>query len=145
MGTTNAVNPPPAPRPTEEVLWKQYELHVKLYKHYLSLVLKFNIFYYAVTGAVLSFYFTNSVDVGVSRYWLLAFPILMSLGYAVFFFWAASRVQYSRLDVMAIVNALGLRVFPEMHILTCLLILSGILFTTVALGLLAIICHTAHR
>ena len=40
--------------PTKDLLWKQYELHVGLYKHYLELALKFNVFYYAATGAILS-------------------------------------------------------------------------------------------
>jgi len=33
-----------------------------LYKHYLEMTLKFNVFYYAVTGAVLSFYFSNAAN-----------------------------------------------------------------------------------
>jgi hypothetical protein len=36
-----AAAPPPA---TPEFLWRQYQLHVELYKHYLELVLKFNVF-----------------------------------------------------------------------------------------------------
>jgi len=145
LGTPSTVNPPPAPRPSQDVLLKQYELHLELYKHYLELVLKFNIFYYAVTGAVLSFYFTNNVDVGVPRYLLLLFPILMSLGFAVFFIWAASLVKWTRADVINISQALGLQVFPELRVLAMLLRLSGGLFIVVALGMLAIICHTAHR
>jgi hypothetical protein len=132
------------PHPSQEVLLKQYDLHVELYKHYLELVLKFNIFYYAVTGAVLSFYFTNNVNVGVPRYLLLLFPVLMSLGFAVFFIWAGTLVKYTRADVINIAQALGLQVFPEMRVLAALLGLSGGLFIVVALGMLAIVCHAAH-
>ena len=85
MGTLNIA----VPHPTQDVLLKQYELHMELYKQYLELVLKFNIFYYAVTGAVLSFYFTNNADVGAPRYLLLLFPMLMSLGFGVFFIWVS--------------------------------------------------------
>jgi hypothetical protein len=51
--------PQPSP-PTSEILWKQYELHVGLYKEYLNLLLKFNVFYYAATGALLSYYLSHS-------------------------------------------------------------------------------------
>jgi hypothetical protein len=39
-----------------ELLWRQYALSVDLYKFYMDLVVKFNVFYYAVTGAILSFF-----------------------------------------------------------------------------------------
>jgi hypothetical protein len=40
----------------EELKWRQYALLVDLYKFYLELFLKFNIFFYAVTGAIMSVY-----------------------------------------------------------------------------------------
>jgi hypothetical protein len=54
-------------------------------------------------------------------------------------------VKYIRADVMVIVQALGLQVFPEMRVLAVVLRLSGGLFIAVALGLLALICHVMHR
>ena len=39
-----------------EMLWRQYSLHVDLYKFYLDLAIKINVFYYAVTGAILAYY-----------------------------------------------------------------------------------------
>jgi len=42
-----------------DTLWKQYELHVSLYKEYLKLLLEFNVFYYAATGALLSYFFSK--------------------------------------------------------------------------------------
>jgi hypothetical protein len=50
---------PPSPAPSAEILWKQYELQVGLYKEYLNLLLRFNVFYYAATGAMLSYYFSK--------------------------------------------------------------------------------------
>ncbi|HTR24436.1 MAG TPA: hypothetical protein VMI10_10660 [Terriglobales bacterium] len=137
-------NPVPS-FPDKDILLKQYELQLDLYKQYLELVLKFNIFYYAVTGAILSFYFTNTSDVGLPRYLLLCFPVLLSFGFAVFFVWAASLVRFSRYEVINIARALGLQVFPEMRVLAMLLRLSGALYAVVALGLLAIICRTARH
>jgi predicted RNA binding protein YcfA (HicA-like mRNA interferase family) len=67
-----------------ETLLKQYQTHVDLYKHYIDLTLKVNIFYYAITGAILSFYFTRSHDNNIIRYSLLLL-LLMSLFYAIIF------------------------------------------------------------
>ncbi|MFL6212083.1 MAG: hypothetical protein ACJ74W_24770 [Pyrinomonadaceae bacterium] len=83
--------------PSEELLWKQYELHTDLYKHYLELILKFNAFYYAVTGAIISFYFTKS-DIPLIKYALL-FPILMSVVFGVLFGFAVLLNHITRLDI----------------------------------------------
>jgi len=77
--------------PDDDKLWKEYNIHIDLYKHYLELVLKFNIFYYAITGAILSFYFSK-VQIATIRYSLI-FPILMSLLFASFFFYGAKLLS----------------------------------------------------
>ena len=130
--------------PTTEVLLAEYKVAMDLYKHYLEMTLKFNGFYYAVTGAVLSFYFSNAANVGVPRYILLVFPVIMSLGFGGFFLWVAGLVKHTRMQVMEIVERLGFSVFPEMRVLTVILRLSGILFMVVALGLLGLICYAIH-
>lgn len=120
------------------MLWKHCQLHAELYQHYLELVLKFNVFYYAVTGGILSFYFSNKADVGMPRYGLLLFPVAMSVGFGGLFLYGATLVKVSRKDVLDISRALGLRVFPEMRVLTVLLVVSGVLFFLVAATLATI-------
>ena len=120
----------------KESLWKQYQLHVDLYKHYLELTLKFNVFHYAVTGAILSFYFSKS-DVSILRYSLL-FPMVMSCGFGIFFLYASSLVESVRRDIFAIRDALGLYSAPEVKVLTILLRLSATLFLIVALSLVGL-------
>ena len=110
----------------KELLWKQYNLYVELYKHYLELIIKFSVFYYAVTGAILSFYFSKE-DVSVIKYSLL-FPFFMSLGFGVFFIYSARLVHVVRDDLFAIRDALELNSAPEMKVLIVLLYLSAILF-----------------
>lgn len=56
----------------EELLWRQYELQVGLFKEYLNLVLKVNGFYYVATGALVSFYLSKP-QVPWMKY-SLAFP-----------------------------------------------------------------------
>jgi hypothetical protein len=56
--------------PEAQMVWNNYELHVKLYKGYLELVLKFNLFFYAVTAAELS-YCLSKPELPMMRYGIL--------------------------------------------------------------------------
>jgi len=114
-------------------LWREFELHVSLHRHHLDLVLRFNIFYYAITGAILSFVLTRK-GVPFARHALL-FPVLMSLVYALFFVYAAILSSITREHVFQIISALGLKGGPEFRVLTVLLWISVALFFLVALGL----------
>lgn len=127
------------PKPTSNILWQQYELHVDLYKHYLKLLLEFNIFYYAATGAILSYYFSKP-ELPWMRYSLL-FPVLMSLGFAAIFFYSANRAGITRKEVFAIRDDLGLRSAPEYAVLQVFLWVSAGLMLAVGLSLLAIVIY----
>lgn len=118
----------------KELLWKQYQLNVDLYKHYLDLVVKFNLFYYAVTGAILSFYFSKP-EIPMLKYSLL-FPILLSVGFGGFFFYGARLVGVVRRELFQIRDILGFYAAPEFKVLSVLLQLSACLFFFVAICLL---------
>jgi hypothetical protein len=120
--------------PSEDLLWKQYELETGLYKHYLELILKFNTFYYAVTGAIVSFYFTKA-DVPLAKYALL-FPILMGIVFGVVFVFAVIALQISRETVFNIRDKLNLEAAPEINVLGALLAMSALLQFVVAGALL---------
>lgn len=116
--------------PDKDLLWKQYELHVGLYKHYLELVLKFNVFYYAGTGAILSYFFSKT-DVPLIKYSLL-FPIIMSLGFAILFIYGAFALRITRQDVFDLRDKLGLETAPELDVLAILLAISATMMIGVA-------------
>ncbi len=128
--------PEPKPVPPRNFLWKQYELHVGLYKTYLEFVLKFNVFYYAATGAIISYYFAHS-DILWMKYSLL-FPVLMSFGFATFFIYGACKIGVVRDELETIGSKLGFDTVPEYLVLTIFLILSATLMVVVALSLLFI-------
>ena len=126
------------PQEARELLWKQYELQVALYKFYLDLAIKLNIFYYAVTGAILSFYFSHG-DVRTVRF-ALVLPGLMSIAFAWLFFHAASLVGVVRIELFRIRDALGLLTAPELLILVYVLRIFGVLFGFVAIGTAVLVC-----
>jgi hypothetical protein len=119
--------------PSRDILWKQYELQVGLYKEYLNLLLRFNIFYYAATGALLSYYFSKQ-QAPLMKYSLL-FPVLMSIVFAVMFFYGASRIRVVRSELRGIGKALGLFTVPEYRVLTVFLYITASLMLVVAVVL----------
>jgi predicted RNA binding protein YcfA (HicA-like mRNA interferase family) len=121
-----------------ETLLKQYQTHIDLYKHYLELSLKVNIFYYAITGAILSFYFTKAHNNDIIRYSLLL-PILMSVFFAIIFIYSSIKLNVTRIEVFQIRDWLGLRTAPEFNVLKYFLIASASLFILVALGLIMLL------
>ena len=126
---------PDRPVATDDMLWNQYELHVELYKEYL--LLKFNAFYYAATGAILSYYFSKP-ELPWMKYSLL-FPVLMSGGFAGLFWYGALQSEATRLDIFAIRDKLGLYSAPEYRVLKILLFVSAGLMIIVAVAMLGIV------
>jgi hypothetical protein len=126
---------------SHELLWKQYALHVDLYKFYLDLTIKANVFYYAVTGAILSYYFQGASD-GVARYalWL---PIVMSFGLGGIFLYGTKLLAVVRKDVFYIRDKLGLETAPEFMLLTVFLWVTGLIMFLVGVALLwYVLCRT---
>ena len=124
--------------PSREDLWKQYQINVDLYKHYLKLTIELNVFYYAITGAIISYYFANTEN-GLLRFALLL-PMLMSAMLAGLFFYGSILNRVSREEMFQIRDALELRVAPDFVILSWFLRISAVLMAIVSLGLLGIVC-----
>ncbi|MFT5544028.1 MAG: hypothetical protein ACI96N_003247 [Arenicella sp.] len=93
--------------PDEEKLWKRYQMHVDLYKYYLDYALKINIFYYGITGAILSYYFTNDAN-GTSRELVLLLPIAISVCLYALFSFAQKTYIVSVEDIEIIAKKLGM-------------------------------------
>ncbi len=120
-----------------ELLFNHYKIHIELYKHYLELLIKFNLFYYAITGAILSFYFSNHTVTFIQ--YLLIFPFIMSFAFSIFFFYASAKAKNSRKEVVDIAILLELKTFPELNVLVILLKLFASLFMLISFLLLTLI------
>jgi hypothetical protein len=122
-----------------EVIWRQYELHVGLYKSYLDLVVKMNAGYYAIAGAIVNYFLAHRVD-GMSRVGLL-FPLVLGLGLILFFVYGAVMLKYTRRELIAIRDELGLLTIPEIKVLAILLWLSAAGFLVCSIGLVILWCN----
>ena len=125
------------PTPSPADLWKQYEIKVDLYKHYLKLTIEINVFYYAITGALLSYYLAHRTDPAVR--FALVLPMLMSILFALLFIYGAILNRLSRAEIFRVRNDLGLSVAPDLAVLGWLLTICATLMLLVAVGLGALI------
>ncbi len=116
---------------SSETLMKHYVVLVDLLKFYLDLVLKFNTFSYAVTGAIVSYYLSQP-NTGFMR-WALIFPLVVNLFLAGFAVYSALYVGYLDRELDRIKITVGLGEVPDATFLAKLLVLSGILCAVIVI------------
>ena len=116
-----------------EILWKQYDQHISTYKFYLDMLIKLMTMYFAVSGAMLSFYFTKT-EISSAKL-ALYLPWLMSVGLFIFFTLGAYLSTITREDVFNIRDQLELDVSPEMGVLTILLVIFSVITLLCAAGI----------
>tara|TARA_R110000868_G_scaffold411279_1_gene702651 strand:+ start:885 stop:1268 length:384 start_codon:yes stop_codon:yes gene_type:complete len=115
-----------------ELLWKQYSQNVELYKFYMDLTIKLNTFYYAITGAIFSFYFANTSNPDIK--YAVILPLIMSIGFLLFFIYGAVLMRVLRRDTFAIRDALGLKAAPDLGVLSVFLGIFSVVFLVVIIG-----------
>ena len=123
----------------KELRWKQYALHVDLYKTHLDMVLKVDGFYCVAIGGILSYFFSKvGADSQITPHEIkhvLWFPILVSALLALVFIYGLVTLRVVREEVSSIRDKLDLDTAPELHVLSALLILSAIMMGSVVCGL----------
>lgn len=122
--------------PDRELRWRNYALQVDLYKHHLDLLLRFNLFFYATTGAIVTYYLAHD-DAPLLRLALLL-PILMGIGLALISSYGGIAVRHMVGELDAAARQLGLHASIDVSFLAVLLRLSGTLFIIVAAALIVL-------
>ncbi len=124
----------------KEIKWNDFKMNVELHRSYLDVAIKLNMFYYAITGAILSFYFTNT-GIPTAKYALIL-PVLLSIGLTVFFFWAAKTAMVLRDHIKTTAEELGLKAYPEGLVLVLLCVIFGTVLGVVSVALSwYLLCH----
>lgn len=130
-----AIPRPQAPQePTKDVIIKQYEILIDVYKHWLDLILKYNVAYYAGTGAITSYYLAHK-DAPLLRYSLLL-PIAIGIGLAIFCFLTAYWIHPIDEQLINIRERLNLITTPDPTFITKMLRGCAVFCGLTAIGLL---------
>jgi len=101
-----------------DIKWNDFKQAVELHRSYLELAMKLNMFYYAITGAILSFYFTHN-DIPMAKF-ALGLPLVLGL----------------RMHIRNTAAELGLATAPEGVVLVMICVIFGAMLPLVFLALL---------
>ena len=124
----------------KEIDWKDYEISIELHKSYLDFALKLNLFYYAITGAILSFHFSKESPT-VSLIGLLL-PTMLSILLGLFFLYGAKLAWTLRSNIIMRAEKLNLMVYPEGIILVIICGIFGVTMLATGVALLSyLICN----
>tara|TARA_A200000113_G_C8588461_1_gene265145 strand:+ start:63 stop:482 length:420 start_codon:yes stop_codon:yes gene_type:complete len=129
------------PDEAQEFLWERYKQAVDLHRGYLDLAIKLNGFNYAITGAIISFYFATRMEEPLVH-WSLLLPFLMNMGLVIFFFRSALAARLSQQDIHKLANALQFDV--RSVVASVLEFLLWVFFSTtvvIAVGILVLILN----
>jgi hypothetical protein len=127
----------------DEILLREYESDLELFKFYLEISLKVAAFYYALTGALLSFYLTHAT-VPFAK-WALLLPIILAGGLVSIFLSARPWLRLLQESVAAVGQRLELDMVPTFQVLDMLLVLLGIALSLTGVALIVLLVLQAGR
>ncbi|MFL9458100.1 hypothetical protein AB0758_44630 [Tolypothrix bouteillei VB521301_2] len=121
----------------QDFLWKQYYLWIELYKFYLDVAFKANAFFYAVTGGIITFYFSTPNKQYI-RYALLL-PAIMSAGFFYIAMYGIRAFNVTKKEVDLLALQLTLKEYPDLNVLTIALYVFACVFLLVSISMLCLI------
>ena len=135
----------------ESILSSQYEILVDLYKFYLNLALQTSIFFYAITGGILSFYFsqsallsTKTIEFGEKQIDILQLSLILPVVYSLLLGFLSFRGSYLlkknvQDHIYAICNEIKLLKAPDMETAVIFLRMTSIFYWGIAIGITIIV------
>ena len=81
-----------------EILWKRYELAVNTYLKYFDVAIRLNLFFYGITGAIVSYYFSKNANGNMIEHALIL-PIVFGIGFVALCLFANSALGVSKKEI----------------------------------------------
>ena len=122
----------------DNLLWKQYTVYVDLFKFYVDMTWKGSTWFYAITGAILTYYFGHIPDNNPLLRYTLILPILLSFGLAFIFHRGVQETKDLDEKLEYIRKRLKLAGKPHIDVLEIFLKLGRLLFLLVGLAVFAV-------
>jgi hypothetical protein len=123
-----------------EATWKEYELHIDLYRYYLDLGLKANLFFYFITGGILGIFLQKPTG------WLMKFslllPVLLSLAFGGVFIHGAFLWMRISDVIRELRRDLKLKKAPDINLMSLLLFVFGAIFLVVGVAIILLAIFT---
>jgi hypothetical protein len=121
----------------EDKNWKELDKDIELYKFYIEIAIKSAIFVFGITGAIVSYYFSNQIK-ELMEYSLFV-PIILNGGC---FFICFSNIGASKRlkdKHYTLCQQVGVDGYYEMEALPQLLYLFSIMYALITIGLLVLL------
>jgi hypothetical protein len=115
-----------------EIMWRRYELLVKLHERYLDKTIKVNAFHLALTGAFLAVCLNENI--GRAK-WALLLPLGYSVGLATVFVAAFVMLQPTRQSASDLCRQIGCDAAFEFRTLGAALLIFALIDVCTAAGL----------
>ena len=119
----------------DSLLWKQYIVYVDLFKFYVDITWKATTWFYAITGAILVYYFAHADDNNPFLRWSLVLPIILSFGLFRIYRRGINQTKDLNEKLTYIRQKLNLPGKPHISVLENFLRVGCILFLLVGYGL----------
>jgi hypothetical protein len=122
----------------DNLLWKQYAIYVDLFKFYVDITWKSSTWFYAITGAILAYYFSHIQDNNPLLRYALVLPIILSLGFAFIYDRGSRQTEDLENKLKYIRERLRLPGKPHVDFLEKFLEVCRLLFVFVGLSILVV-------
>jgi hypothetical protein len=122
----------------ENLLWEQYTVYVDLFKFYVDVTWKSATWFYAITGAILAYFFANIAGNPLVPF-ALVLPVVLSLGFGYIYFRGISQTTDLEKNLELIRGKLGLTGKPHVVVLKTFLKLASLLSVAVGVFLLVLL------
>jgi hypothetical protein len=133
---TTELEPASEPDPSQrEIQWRQYALHVDIYKFHVDSTIKVNGFVFLVTGGVMGYVLNGSKSIPAIAKLALVLPVLLSTGLALVMGVAAIYVQKRKEEVETLRKELGLSSALNLTLLQFITGSFAVIHVVVAIGL----------
>ena len=113
-------------------------MYVDLYKFTTNLYINLNAFYYTITGGLVSYYFTHARDTPHVRV-ALWIPVLMSLGFTVGGYYAATVIRRAIPSYQKLAESLEITDPPHVALLPAFIYGGSSIAAIITLGIVIII------
>jgi hypothetical protein len=122
---------------SDELLWRQYSLHYDVYKFHLDACVKYTSLLFAITGALLGYYF-KELQGQPNAKWVLFPAVVMNLCMGIGCFVGGCMVEPRKREIDVIAKRFGFSSPPNMTLLQVVLWLMCLvnILTVVALAVL---------
>jgi hypothetical protein len=122
----------------DNLLWKQYVVYADLFKFYVDITWQATTWFYAITGAILVYYFDHVGGNNPFLRYSLVLPIALSFGLFTIYVRGLREVQELDENLWYIARKLRLPGKPHVDILGRFLRVGGLLFLFTGVSLLIV-------